>query len=284
MKLEAETEKTGLVGHPVAHSKSPVMMNEAFSQEGLPWIYLAFDVDSEELGQAVAGLKSLGFRGWNVTLPHKVAVMEHLDEIEESAQEIGAVNTVIQQDGRLIGTNTDGAGYLESLVRETGFDVKGRRVVILGAGGAARAVSYTLARAGAEQIRIVNRTEKKAQDLAEHLRRWTRADGISPGEASIAIREADLLVQTTSVGMHPHLEGCPVDPASLHGDLLVSDLIYRPRQTRLLREAKARGAQVHSGLGMLLYQGALAFERWTGRRAPVKRMGEVLKQSLEESG
>ncbi|EGK12562.1 shikimate dehydrogenase [Kroppenstedtia eburnea] len=283
MKLDAVTEKTGLIGHPVAHSKSPEMMNEAFRREGLPWVYLAFDVASEELGRAVAGLKSLGFRGWNVTIPHKVAVMEHLDEVEESAREIGAVNTVIHRNGRLIGTNTDGAGYLESLVRETGFDVKGRRVVILGAGGAARAVGYTLARAGAEQIGIVNRTEKKAQDLADHLRRWTRADGISPGEADTAIREADLLVQTTSVGMHPHPEGCPVDPASLHKDLLVSDLIYHPRQTRLLQEAKTRGARVHSGLGMLLHQGALAFERWTGRQAPVERMGEVLEQVLGES-
>lgn len=283
MKLDAVTEKTGLIGHPVAHSKSPEMMNEAFRQEGLPWVYLAFDVASEELGRAVAGLKSLGFRGWNVTIPHKVAVMEYLDEVEESAREIGAVNTVIRREGRLIGTNTDGAGYLESLVRETGLDVKGSRVVILGAGGAARAVGYTLARAGAEQIRIVNRTEKKAKDLADHLRRWTRADGIPPGEAGTAIREADLLVQSTSVGMHPHTEDCPVDPACLHKELLVSDLIYHPRETRLLQEAKARGARVHSGLGMLLHQGALAYERWTGQRAPVERMGEVLEQALGES-
>ncbi|WP_108021560.1 shikimate dehydrogenase [Melghirimyces profundicolus] len=275
--------KTGLLGHPVGHSKSPEMLNAAYRREGLPFVYLAFDVAPGDLESAVTGLRVLGFKGWNVTIPHKVAIMDHLDDIEESARAIGAVNTVISEGGRLIGTNTDGAGYLRSLVSETGMDPVGQRVVLLGAGGAARAVGYALARAGVERITVANRTESRAEALASHLGRWTKTSGIGLSRVEDAIREASLLIQTTSVGMHPDSSACPVDPGCLHGELLVSDLVYHPRETRLLKEAHRRGARVHGGMGMLVHQGALAFQRWTGQTPPVATMWDALEESLKET-
>jgi len=271
----------GLIGHPVGHSKSPEMMNRALRACGLPFVYLAFDVSPSELGAAVRGMQALGFRGWNVTIPHKVAVLEHLDEVEETAREIGAVNTVVSRDGRLIGYNTDSEGYLRSLVDETGLVLADQRVLILGAGGAARAVAHALAGAGVESITIANRTREKAERLAESLRRKVAARAVSLSELERVVGETTLLVQTTSVGMHPETEAIPIDPSLLHDRMTVSDLVYRPRKTLLLREAEARGARIHGGLGMLLHQAALAFEKWMGRPAPVEVMREALEEAMK---
>lgn len=283
MRLDANVRKTGLIGHPVAHSKSPEMINAAYQKQGLPYIYLAYDVAPEDLKQAVEGMRALGFRGWNVTVPHKVTVMDHLDEVEESARLIGAVNTVMVKEGRLIGTNTDGAGYLRSLVTETGIDPAEQQVVLIGAGGAARAVGYALARAGVQRITVVNRTETRGRELAARLKMWTETEGVGLDQAGEKLQGASLLVQTTSVGMYPDTEACPVDPTFLHEGLLVSDLIYHPRDTRLMREARTRGARVHGGLGMLLHQGALAYRRWTGQEAPTETMREILEEALKET-
>ena len=283
MRLDTNVRKTGLIGHPVAHSKSPEMINAAYQKQGLPYIYLAYDVAPEDLKQAVEGMRALGFRGWNVTVPHKVTVMDHLDEVEESARVIGAVNTVMVEEGRLIGINTDGAGYLRSLVTETGIDPAEQQVVLIGAGGAARAVGYALARAGVQRITVVNRTETRAQELAARLKTWTETEGVGLDQAGEKLQGASLLVQTTSVGMYPDTEACPVDPTFLHEGLLVSDLIYHPRDTRLMREARTRGARVHGGLGMLLHQGALAYRRWTGQEAPTETMREILEEALKET-
>lgn len=277
--MDAGTGVVGLIGHPVGHSKSPEMMNRAFRACGLPFVYLAFDVAPSELGAAVRGMQALGFRGWNVTIPHKVAILEHLDEVEETAREIGAVNTVVSRDGRLIGYNTDSEGYLRSLVAETGLELAGQRVLILGAGGAARAVTHALADSGVESITIANRTREKAERLAKSLGRKVDARAVSLTELKRVVPETTLLVQTTSVGMYPKTEAIPIDPSLLHAGMTVSDLIYRPRKTLLLREAEARGARVHGGLGMLLHQAALAFEKWMGRPAPV----EVMRDALEEA-
>ncbi|MFC4076792.1 shikimate dehydrogenase [Salinithrix halophila] len=282
MTITSRTEKIGLIGHPVGHSKSPEIMNDAFQEQKLPFAYLAFDVAPENLRDAVGGLKALGFKGWNVTIPHKVAIMDLLDELEESAREIGAVNMVINRDGIMIGTNTDGEGYIQSLRQDIQLDPRGARVVLLGAGGAARAVGHALAAAGASRITVVNRTEAKGQKLASHLNRLTEADWTTMDRLQEPLSTATLLVQTTSVGMVPREEDCPIDPALLHRDLVVSDLIYHPRQTRLLREAKIRGARIHSGLGMLVHQAALAYERWTGEKAPVERMYKTLSKALEK--
>lgn len=283
MRLDANVRKTGLIGHPVAHSKSPEMINAAYQKQGLPYIYLAYDVAPEDLKQAVEGMRALGFRGWNVTVPHKVTVMDHLDEVEESARLIGAVNTVMVEEGRLIGINTDGAGYLRSLVTETGIDPAEQQVVLIGAGGAARAVGYALARAGVQRITVVNRTETRGRELAARLKMWTETEGVGLDQAGEKLQGASLLVQTTSVGMYPDTEACPVDPTFLHEGLLVSDLIYHPRDTRLMREARTRGARVHGGLGMLLHQGALAYRRWTGQEAPTETMREILEEALKET-
>lgn len=281
MEITSTTIPVGLLGRPVAHSKSPQMMNAAFVERELPYVYLAFDVEAEQLGGAVAGMASLGFQGFNVTIPHKVAVMDYLDEVEESAQAIGAVNTVVRQDGRWVGTNTDGEGYLRSLTHETGFQPQGETVTIVGAGGAARAVGYALARAGAAAIIIVNRTPSKADELASRLSRWTKAEGVTPARLGQALVRSSLVVQTTSVGMYPHVDKTPIAKEYFHAGSLVSDLVYHPRETRLLREAKEAGIPVHEGLGMLVHQAALAFERWTGTNAPVDRMRTRLEESLD---
>ncbi len=281
--MDAGTGVVGLIGHPVGHSKSPEMMNRAFRALGLPFVYLAFDVSPAELGTAVRGMRALGFRGWNVTIPHKVAVLEHLDEVEETAREIGAVNTVVAREGRLVGYNTDGEGYLRSLVDETGLDLVEQKVLILGAGGAARAVAHALAGAGVKSITIANRTREKAERLAASLRKGD-ARAVSLLEVERVIGETTLLVQTTSVGMYPETEAIPIDPSLLHERMTVSDLIYRPRKTLLLREAEARGARIHGGLGMLLHQAALAFEKWMGKPAPVDVMRKALEEAMEPAG
>jgi shikimate dehydrogenase len=279
--MDAGTGVVGLIGHPVGHSKSPEMMNRAFRARGLPFVYLAFDVSPQELETAVRGMQALGFRGWNVTIPHKVAILEYLDEVEETAREIGAVNTVVSRNGRLIGYNTDSEGYLRSLVDETGLELAGQRVLILGAGGAARAVAHALAVAGVESITIANRTREKAERLAASLGRKVDARALSLAEVARVAGETTLLVQTTSVGMYPETEAIPIDPSLLHEGMTVSDLIYRPRKTLLLREAEARGARVHGGLGMLLHQAALAFEKWMGRAAPVDVMRDALEEAMK---
>lgn len=279
--MDAGTGVVGLIGHPVGHSKSPEMMNRAFRACGLNFVYLAFDVLPSELEAAVRGMRALGFRGWNVTIPHKVAILEYLDEVEETAREIGAVNTVVSRDGRLIGYNTDCEGYLRSLVEETGLELAGQRVLMIGAGGAARAVAYALAGAGVESITIANRTREKAERLAESLRRKTDARAVSLSELGRVAGDVTLLVQTTSVGMHPDSEAIPIDPSLLHDRMTVSDLIYRPRKTLLLKEAEARGARIHGGMGMLLHQAALAFEKWMGRPAPLDVMREALEETVK---
>jgi len=281
MTITAETRLVGLFGYPVSHSLSPAMHNAAFEALGLNLRYMAFPVPPERLADAVRALHALSFRGVNVTIPHKVAIVPLLDDLDEEARAVGAVNTVIvEADGRLLGTNTDGRGYVRSLVEETGVDLAAQRVLILGAGGAARAVAVSLARCGASRIAIANRTPEKAVELAAHVAPYADAWAVPPERLADAVREATLLVNTTSVGMAPCVDETPLPPEWLHDGLLVSDLVYRPLKTRLLREAEARGLITHGGLGMLVYQGALAFERWTGRAAPVALMREAALRAL----
>ncbi|HEY8342982.1 MAG TPA: shikimate dehydrogenase [Calditerricola sp.] len=281
MTITAETRLVGLFGYPVGHSLSPAMHNAAFAALGLNLRYVAFPVPPEHLADAVRALRALSFRGVNVTIPHKVAIVPFLDALDEEARAIGAVNTVIvEADGRLVGTNTDGRGYVRSLLEETGVDLAAQRVLILGAGGAARAVAISLARCGAPRIAIANRTPEKAAELAAHVASYADAWAVPPERLADAVREATLLVNTTSVGMVPHADETPLPPEWLHDGLVVSDLVYRPLKTRLLREAEARGLVTHGGLGMLIHQGALAFERWTGRSAPVALMRDAALRAL----
>lgn len=275
--ISSTTRLIGLLGHPVMHSKSPQMHNAAFAACGLDYRYLAFDVEPERIGEAVAGIRALGVRGVNVTIPHKVAVIPHLDELSEEARLIGAVNTIVQEDGRLIGYNTDGIGYISALREETGFDVSGKRILLLGAGGAARAVAAQMALAGSGQLVIAARAIDRAEALAEHLASHADTRGITLDVAERELASFDLIVNTTPVGMHPHVDEMPISTEWLESRQLVSDLIYNPRITRWLQEAQGRGCKIHGGLGMFIHQGAHAFQLWTGSAAPT----DVMRQTVE---
>ncbi|WP_027417707.1 shikimate dehydrogenase [Aneurinibacillus terranovensis] len=284
MEINSRTIFTGLFGHPVGHSLSPLMHNRAFEVLGLNYRYGAFDIHSSQLESAVAGIRSLGLRGVNVTVPYKVDVIPYLDEIDEEARLIGAVNTIVNENGRLIGYNTDGRGYVRSLIEECGLQLEQESVLLLGAGGAARGVAVALLRTGVKRLTIANRTVKKAEQLALDLSRVSeQATGIraiSMEEVAGAITKSTILVQTTSIGMHPNIEESPIPSSLLHPDLLVSDLIYNPLKTKLQRDAEAMGTRTHSGVGMFIYQGALSFEYWTGREAPVEVMRDIVYKEL----
>lgn len=290
-EISGRTKPCGLIGYPVEHTLSPQMHNAAFRYLGLEYVYLPFSVLPQDLGQAVVGLRALGFVGFNVTVPHKERIIPYLDEVDEGAGLAGAVNTVVREGERLKGYNTDGAGFVRHLETEVGFTAKGKRVLVLGAGGAAKAVAVYLALAGAKEVIIANRTFEKARKLAQVINEKTPAGASAvawnpTGEEQVwedaeALKEvvasADLVVQTTSLGMHPREDVCPHFPYEALGDRhLVVDIIYNPTRTLFLQEAAKRGARVQNGMGMLLYQGAMAFELWTGRAAPLDVMRGAL--------
>lgn len=280
--IDSRTILYGVFGDPIGHSKSPLMLNRAFREAGINGAYAAFHIQPGTLKNAVNGIRALQFRGVNVTIPYKVEVMDYLDEIDEGARAIGAVNTVVNDGGSLKGYNTDGIGYVRSLKEETGIDLTGKRILLLGAGGAARGIAYALAKEGAGRISVANRTEERAVELADGLSAYADMAAVCTAELPTVIRQVDVVINTTSAGMFPHVEQLPMDSALLHDGLLVSDLIYNPRITRLLKEAEAVGARIHGGLGMFIYQGAYAFEYWTGQPAPVAAMRETVEQALAE--
>jgi len=278
VRIDGSTIVCGLFGDPVAHSLSPAMHNAAFEELGLNWVYLPFRVASSKLSAAVNAVKALGMAGVNITVPHKEGVIDYLDELSDEAALIGAVNTVINREGCLIGDNTDGKGFIRSL-EEAGFSPGGRTALILGSGGAARAVGAALARAGCRPA-IANRTLSRAREIAGLLKKHLDVEVPVYGFGDIngeMVREFDLIVNTTPLGMNPHVDRCPPLPTTfLHKGQMVYDLVYNPRETKLMRLARASGARVMGGLGMLLCQGVLAFELWTGRPAPV----EVMKKAI----
>ncbi|GAB7386616.1 shikimate dehydrogenase [Bacillaceae bacterium] len=279
--MNSETKLVGLFGYPVGHSISPAMQNAAFRALGINMRYAAFAVEPSRLQNAVEGIRALRFRGVNVTIPHKVAIIPFLDELDEEAREIGAVNTVVNADGKLIGYNTDGKGYVTSLVRETGISLPEQAALVLGAGGAARAVAVSLARSGIGRLVIANRTERKAQELAERVAEYTETAAIALEKIPRYMPDVTLVINTTSVGMHPQVDAMPLEERYLRPGLVVSDLVYNPLETRLLRRAREAGAQVHNGLGMFVHQGALAFRLWTGTEAPVDLMRETALRQLK---
>ncbi|MDQ0173411.1 shikimate dehydrogenase [Paenibacillus tundrae] len=274
----------GVMGNPIAHSKSPAMHNAALKAAEVNGIYMPLHVHPEQLQAAVRGIVALGYRGVNVTIPHKEQVMSYLDEIDESARLIGAVNTIVNKDGKLIGYNTDGIGYVRSLKEEAVPDLAGKRIAVLGAGGAARGVIYALALEKPERIHILNRTAERAIELASDLRAHGLGEitGSGMAEAAAVLASADIVINTTAAGMHPHVDDVPVDPALIRVDAAVSDLIYNPLETRLLRESRLRGCTVHGGLGMFVYQGAVAFEHWFGIQAPVETMRQAVLDSFDK--
>jgi len=273
-----------LIGDPVEHSMSPAMHNAAFNELGLDYAYLAFKVSRERLGEAIAGVKALGFAGANVTIPHKMEVMKHLDEVDSLAQQIGAVNTIVNEDGRLIGYNTDGEGALQAL-SDAGIDLKGRRVVVVGAGGAAHAIAFTFAKkARLRSLAILNIVEADAKSLAQRVKAQTGAlaDGMALNAANLkkAVEPADVLVNATSVGMSPKTMESIMPEELLHKSRAIFDVVYNPLETRLVREAREKGCVAVTGEKMLVNQGAKSFELWTGKTPPVEKMLAVVRNAL----
>ena len=274
--ISGKTIICGVIGDPVEHTMSPVMHNAAFKELGLDYLYVPFRVKKEELGKAIDGMRALNIRGLNVTIPHKVAVIPLLDKIDPLAEKIGAVNTISNDDGVLTGYNTDATGFLQALLKR-GVKPEGKNVVILGAGGASRAISFILAERGAHLV-ILNRkleldwAEELAQRISQTFGRDIKALELNEENLSMVLERADILVNATSVGMSPDIDGTPVPGRVLKPGLVVFDIVYNPLKTRLLREAEEAGAQTISGINMLAWQGALAFEKWTGQKAPLELM------------
>ena len=284
MRVSGETRLFVIFGDPVEHSLSPVMQNAALQAAGIDGLYVPWRVRAPGLSTALNSLRWMeNFGGANVTLPHKEQAALLVDELSPEAASVGAVNTIVSRDGRLLGANTDGQGFLRSLQEEGDFVPRGCRAAILGAGGAARAVAWSLAEAGIAELIILNRTSERAELLADLVSRrmGVSALGLGLGDPRTPgqLATCALLVNATPVGLHPS-DPSPIEPTLLGPQFLVHDLIYRPRETALLREAKRRGCKVLGGLGMLLYQGALAFELWTGRKPPEQAMRTALLQAL----
>ncbi len=272
MIIDQYTALYGVVGCPIGHSMSPTMHNAAFSASALNAIYLAFE--TADIDGCLKGMKALGIRGMSVTIPHKSAVIPLIDEVDGLAERIGAVNTIINDEGRLIGYNTDAVGALKALQEE--IELPGKTCLIIGAGGAARAIGHILRERGLH-LTITNRSYGRGQELARSL-----GCPFVPLKEMEGI-ETDLLIQTTPVGMYPHGEQCIISPDLLKEGMVVMDIIYNPMETSLLRIAKERGCMTVNGLAMFIYQGAEQFRLWTGLEAPIRAMTRAVRQALSRS-
>ena len=279
------TLQAGIFGYPIAHSISPAMHQAALDHAGIDATYDAWGTPPSALARGVAMLRGDDYLGANVTVPHKQAVMEHLDEIDELATRIGAVNTIVNEGGRLLGSNTDAAGFIDSLKDESGLSPSGLDTVLVGAGGAARAAAYALAMEGAASLTIANRTLDRARTLADEMCQMglaAQALGLDDVELRDRCMEAQLIVNSTSMGMlHSPAEGLsPVPAEFIRPRVVVYDMVYNPADTPLLKIARSGGAKVAGGLLMLVYQGAASFRQWTGRPASTRVMLEAARRAL----
>jgi len=278
-----KAELVGVLGQPVAENPTGIMQEAAFAACGLNWRYLTMEVPPERLQDALTGVRALGMQGINLTIPHKVAVIPYLDGLSEEARLIGAVNTVRRDGNRLIGENTDGKGFLRGVKQDAGVDPKGKRVVMLGAGGAARAIATELILAGVSQLIVVNRSVVRGEALVTHLVDGMKADvRFQPWAGTYIVpSDADILVNATAIGLYPDVKATPdISLAAAKSDLLVCDAVFNPPVTGLLALAKDRGMPVLDGLSMLVYQGVIGFEMWTGQKAPEAVMKEALAKEL----
>ncbi len=282
LKVSGKTRCCGIIGDPIEHTMSPAMHNAAFNKLGLDYVYVPFPVKEKDLDKAIQGMRALNIRGLNVTIPHKVTVIQFLDELDGLAKKIGAVNTIVNDDGVLKGYNTDATGFLQALL-ERGIEPRGKNVVVLGAGGASRAICFTLAEQDAN-LTIVNRlleldwAVELAGSISQVSKREVKALELNKENLATALRGADILVNATSVGMSPNVDETLVTADLIKPALVVFDVVYNPVKTKLIREAEEAGAETIGGLEMLLWQGALAFEKWTGLKAPVELMrAEAIK-------
>jgi shikimate dehydrogenase len=285
--ISGQTTICGIIGDPIGHTMSPAMHNAAFKSLGLNYVYVPFKVKSMELRKAIEGIRGLNLRGVNVTIPHKVAVVQLLDKLDPLAERIGAVNTIVNDEGILTGYNTDATGFLQTL-HDRNIEPAEKKVLLLGAGGAARAIGHILTREKA-RVTILNRKQDLswAEDLAARLSRnyktEVKALELTAENLKKAVNNAEILVNATSLGMSPEIDSTPVPAELLRADLTVFDVVYNPLQTRLLREAKAVGAQTIDGLEMLVRQGAVSFEIWTGVKPPVEVMREAALSLLQKN-
>ena len=282
LNITGTTKLTGLLGSPVAHSISPMMHNMGFDLLGLDYAYLCFDVDTTNLKTAVEGMKVMGVRGFNCTMPDKNLMCELADKLSPAAEMIGAVNTVVNDNGILTGHNTDGVGYMRA-VKDAGHDIIGKNMTLLGAGGAATAICVLAALDGIANINVFSIRDQffdRAQKMVDNINKNTNCnatlyDLADKNELNKSIEQSHILTNATSVGMAPNTDRCIIEDESVfRKDLIVSDVIYNPRETKLLSMAKAHGCQTFNGLYMLLYQGAKAFEIWTGKEMPVAEIKE----------
>ena len=282
LNITGTTKLTGLLGSPVAHSISPMMHNMGFDLLGLDYAYLCFDVDTTNLKTAVEGMKVMGVRGFNCTMPDKNLMCELADKLSPAAEMIGAVNTVVNDNGILTGHNTDGVGYMRA-VKDAGHDIIGKNMTLLGAGGAATAICVQAALDGVANINVFSIRDQffdRAQKMIDNINKNTNCnaalyDLADKNELNKSIEQSHILTNATSVGMAPTTDRCIIEDESVfRKDLIVSDVIYNPRETKLLSMAKAHGCQTFNGLYMLLYQGAKAFEIWTGKEMPVAEIKE----------
>ena len=284
MTIDTKTQFCGVIGKPVGHSLSPAIHNAAFRNLGLNFVYLAWQVDA--IGDAVKGLRALGnFRGASVTIPHKVAAMQFLDHVEPTAKQIGAINTIVAENGGLTGYNTDATGALRAL-REGGVELNGRRVVVLGSGGAARAIAFALAAdSGTEKLTLLGIEDTERTTLAQNLRSQSSlaVDDFYLDKSTLrrVLPDSHILIHCTPVGMSPKADLTCVPASLLHAGLAVMDIVYNPRETQLLKDAKHAGCKTIPGLEMFLNQAVTQFELWTNQPAPVSVMRAVLESHFE---
>ena len=282
-RISGTTRLLGLIGSPVGHSGSPAMYNYSFQKLGLDYVYVAFDVKKEAVGKAMEAMRTFGMRGMNVTMPDKTEAVQYMDELSPAARLIGAVNTIVNDDGKLIGYITDGEGFVNNL-RDRGIDVAGKKITVAGGGGAATAIQVQCALDGAREISIFNRKDaffSRTLEMAEKIqkekpgcivRAFQRADDAKMKEE---IDDSDIFVNATIVGMKPLDDQSVVkDPSAFRPGLIVCDAVYNPKETKLLREAKQAGCTCISGEGMLLWQGVSAFKLYTGQDMPVQEVRE----------
>jgi shikimate dehydrogenase len=285
-RIDGRTQLIGLIATPIGHSLSPAMHNMSFRKLGLNYVYLAFEVGNQQLADVITGFRGLNLRGFNVSMPNKTKILPYLDEVTPAARFIGAVNTVVNEDGKFVGYNTDGVGYVRGL-KENGVDIKGKKMTLMGAGGAASAIAIQCALDGASEIHIFNRNDEsyahavKNADLINHEIAGVCKATVHYIENEELLRASiegsDILTNATGVGMKP-LEGRSIIPEAswLRPDLVVSDVVYIPRKTKLLEMAESVGCKAINGLGMMLWQGAKAFEMWTGHDMPVEYVKEQM--------
>jgi len=270
----------GVIGDPIAHSLSPAMHIRELQELGMDAYYHPFRIAEADLCNAVKGMKILGIEGFNITVPHKTAIIPYLDDVDPLAEAIGAVNTVVRRGEQFEGYNTDGLGFIEALKEDWKDDITDEQVLIIGAGGAAKAIYYTLLSIGVRQVDICNRTLPKAEELIENQTYKSHSKALTLEEAEAAVGNYSLIIQTTSIGMDPDRDQSPISLEKIDSSAFVSDIIYNPRETAFLKQAAQRGAKTQNGLGMLVYQGALAFEKWTGIKPDVKRMKQTVTNCL----